>query len=113
MGLTEATSVSKSADDCYAYILANAEHGINWYLLDEVSYTLKANSAYLRLAADVAPTASRALTMVFEDGTTGVCNPTPAWENAAEWYDLQGRRLNGKPTKHGVYVNGGRKVVIK
>ena len=113
VGLTEATLVSKSNTDGYAFILANGKFGINWYLLDEVSYTLMANSAYLRLSGDVAPNESRALTMVFEDGTTGVCNPTPAWENAAEWYDLQGRRLNGKPTKHGVYVNGGRKVVIK
>jgi hypothetical protein len=29
------------------------------------------------------------------------------------WYDLNGRRLNGKPTTKGVYVNGGRKVVIR
>ncbi len=111
VGLTEATSVSKSTADGYAFILANGDYGINWYLLEEDSYTLKANSAYLRLPS--VPNESRALTMVFEEGTTGVSDPSPAWENAAEWYDLQGRRLNGKPTKHGVYVNGGRKVVIK
>ena len=29
------------------------------------------------------------------------------------WYTLDGRRLSGKPTKSGIYVNGGRKVVIK
>lgn len=29
------------------------------------------------------------------------------------WNDLSGRRLNGKPTTKGVYINGGRKVVIK
>ena len=30
-----------------------------------------------------------------------------------KWYDLDGRRLNGKPTKKGVYIHGGRKVVVK
>ena len=29
------------------------------------------------------------------------------------WYDIQGRRIEGKPTQHGVYINNGRKVVIK
>ena len=29
------------------------------------------------------------------------------------WYDLNGRKLNGKPTKKGLYIVNGRKVVIK
>jgi hypothetical protein len=29
------------------------------------------------------------------------------------WYDLDGRRLSGKPTQKGIYVNNGRKVVMK
>ena len=29
------------------------------------------------------------------------------------WYALDGRQLNGKPNMKGVYINGGRKVVIK
>ena len=32
---------------------------------------------------------------------------------ATGWYDISGRRLDGKPSQHGIYVNGGRKVVIK
>ena len=31
----------------------------------------------------------------------------------ADWYDLQGRRLDTRPTAKGVYINGGRKVVMK
>ena len=30
-----------------------------------------------------------------------------------EWFDLQGRRLNAKPNKSGLYILNGRKVVIK
>jgi hypothetical protein len=29
------------------------------------------------------------------------------------WYTLDGRKLDGMPTKKGIYINGGRKVVIK
>ena len=34
-------------------------------------------------------------------------------EEADAWYDLSGRRLEGKPSQRGIYVNQGRKVVIK
>ena len=30
-----------------------------------------------------------------------------------EWYSLDGRRLQGKPSTKGVYVNNGKKIVIK
>ena len=29
------------------------------------------------------------------------------------WYSLDGRKLDGMPTKKGIYINGGRKVVVK
>lgn len=49
---------------------------------------------------------------------TGIVTPplTPPLEgagNGCAWYSLDGRRLAGEPTQKGVYVNGGRKVVIK
>ena len=33
--------------------------------------------------------------------------------NDDSWYSLDGRRLNGKPSRAGVYINKGIKVVIK
>ena len=35
------------------------------------------------------------------------------YADADGWYDLQGRKLSGKPTKKGLYINNGRKIVIK
>ena len=29
------------------------------------------------------------------------------------WYDLQGRRYKGKPSVPGIYVNDGKKVLLK
>ena len=34
-------------------------------------------------------------------------------DESGEWYSLDGRKLSGKPTKKGLYINGGKKVVIK
>ena len=33
--------------------------------------------------------------------------------SAGAWYSLDGRKLQGRPTRSGVYVNNGRKVVLK
>ena len=34
-------------------------------------------------------------------------------ETAGTWYDLNGRKLNGKPTQKGIYINNGKKTIIK
>ena len=39
---------------------------------------------------------------------SGISNPLQR-----AWFDLQGRRLTGKPTAKGLYINNGKKVVIK
>lgn len=48
--------------------------------------------------------------------TTGILSCTlnaDGNEAGSEWYDLQGRRIDGLPAKKGVYVHGGRKVVVR
>ena len=62
--------------------------------------------------------AARAFVMNFGDGeTTGIVSMEDGgWKmedvNDA-WYSIDGRKLNGEPTQKGVYINNGRKVVIK
>ena len=46
------------------------------------------------------------------DDATGIANIEKA-ENTGDWYDISGRKLAGKPSMKGIYVNGGRKVTIK
>ena len=46
-----------------------------------------------------------------ETSIKGIDNGQLTIDNS--WYDLSGRRLDAKPTTKGVYVNSGRKVVIK
>jgi hypothetical protein len=28
------------------------------------------------------------------------------------WYDLNGRKLNGKPAQKGIYIKNGKKIVV-
>ena len=46
------------------------------------------------------------------DPTTGI-SIVGVDSNNNEWYNLNGQKLNGKPTAPGIYINGNRKVVIK
>jgi hypothetical protein len=56
---------------------------------------------------------SARITLVFDDETTGVRPIDNGQLTIDNWYDLNGRKLNGMPTKKGVYIMNGRKVVVK
>ena len=74
---------------------------------------INACRAYFELADVNAPVMNNHLN--FGDGetteikTTNYTNHT----NSNVWYDLSGRKLDQQPTKKGVYIHEGRKVVIK
>ena len=48
-----------------------------------------------------------------EDATSIDHSPLTIDHSAGGWYSLDGRRLDGKPSKVGIYINNGRKVVVK
>lgn len=53
---------------------------------------------------------------VDESGETAInvpLAPFKAMGDEASWYTLDGRRLNGKPTRRGIYVNNGRKDIVR
>ena len=45
---------------------------------------------------------------------TGIMNHTHCtmYDAMDKWYDLQGRRLVGKPMRKGVFIHNGRKIVL-
>lgn len=45
--------------------------------------------------------------------TTGIVNVPRSTLNAQQYYTLDGRKLNGKPTQKGVYIVNGKKYVVK
>lgn len=63
--------------------------------------------------------ALRSIVLNLGDGqTTGILSvPTDVQDAPSNtlqgWYDLSGRRLEGKPTQRGIYIYNGKKVVVK
>ena len=59
------------------------------------------------------PSGVREINLNFEDGTSRILNSEFSILNSSDaaWYSLDGRKLNAKPTKKGVYIHNGRVVV--
>ena len=79
-----------------------------------------AQRAYFKIGDDGALLARRltAFNIDFgDDEATGIIsieNGKLKIENDADaWYSLDGRKLDGKPTQRGIYINNGKKVAIK
>lgn len=68
--------------------------------------------AYFRFCDFTDAMHSRSIIIV-EDGATGIRLVDGAQADGGDWYDLSGRKLSGKPASKGVYIQNGKKVVIK
>jgi len=53
------------------------------------------------------------LVMVVSKVVTGINDINADKAGSNEWYNLNGQKLNGKPGTAGIYINGGRKVIVK
>ena len=75
---------------------------------------MAAHKAFILVDNSQAP--ARSLTMVFDEAS-GIESLTPDAapkpQAADHWFTLDGRRLQAKPTAPGIYINNGKKVVIK
>lgn len=115
-GLTKITEVETTEGDYTNFILSQQKGVIAWYPL-AAKYALKAHSAYLQLLTNDVFTndGTRAISMDFEDGvTTGFIQiATDDVEEDGDWYGIDGVKFNQKPTQRGVYINNGRKVIVK
>ena len=96
---------------------------------DDAHFYLGACRAYFKvdlgggLGVWPAPASVRAFNLNFGDGSeeTGILSfskesgnqgNNPEFLNSLDYYTLDGQRLDGKPTRKGLYIHGGRKVVI-
>lgn len=114
-GLTKITEVETTEGDYTNFILSQQNGVIAWYPL-AAKYALKAHSAYLQLLTNDVFTGdgTRAISMEFEDGvTTGFIQIATDDVEDGDWYGIDGIKFNQKPTQRGVYINNGRKVIVK
>ena len=84
------------------------------FVLVKTALEIPANKAWLEVPANSAN--ASALTIVFDGETTGITttdytDSTDSTDKA--WYDLNGHKLDRKPTRKGLYIHNGKKIVIK
>lgn len=122
-----ATSVSPSSDfkgstssmtydaikDSYAdiYVLRNDK------FVRATGGTLPANRCYIARPTSVSSAPANLSISGIDDNTTGITMEGGRGKTeelfSSDWYTINGVKLNGMPTKKGIYINNGRKVIIK
>lgn len=82
-----------------------------------LSNGLYANETGIHNLLDQDTTSGARIILNFGDETEGiddtVANSALNTSTLTEWYTLDGRQLSGKPTQKGIYVQNGKKVIIK
>lgn len=74
--------------------------------------SLAANKSYLEIQRQQA--AKQFVLLSFEgQETTGITVPHVADDDADGYYNLQGVRMNGMPTRQGIYIHNGKKIIIR
>ena len=91
--------------DASVYVLYNNE------FVKTTSGTIPANRGYLVFGK---PANAPKLTIEIGDGATGINDVRSKMaEVGSDFYDLSGRKLSGKPTKSGLYIKNGKKILVK
>ena len=127
-GVYAATELPASTDDQYLYVFTNVFSYTNgsgsnvtaslpgFYKVNS-SGTLKANRAYLPLAASDAPLAN--LTTVFITPDSGGLNSIEQIVTNGEidvngtFHTISGMQIQGIPSTKGIYIQNGKKVLVK
>ena len=93
------------------YFLKNNE----FYSIQEESEDIKVPAGkavlYLRQAAS-SPSYSSIIQLVNTGEVTNI-NGIEKDADESDWYDMSGRKLDGRPTKKGVYIKNNKKIVIR
>ena len=95
-------------------------YGQGYYILKDGKFYAIANDAAeipsCKAVLHIAGANARVIDIISFDETTGLSEELRVKSEefaTATWYDLNGRKLNGMPTKKGVYILNGKKVVVK
>lgn len=121
VAVTEATHVNQVSGDYTNFMMSDGKF-IKIEASDDPNVKMPANRAYLKILTSELPSdpsLARGITLSWDDDATGI-SEMEKWRNGEneKFYDLQGRLIvngklsNGKLPK-GLYINNGRKVVIK
>lgn len=98
------TVLGVSAEDTHKTIALKAWIDGKEYDIDDTGFYFTSDTSYGSFVDG--------LVKLTIGGDTGIKSMTDSDDNA-DWYDLQGRKLNGKPMNKGVFIKNGNKQVVK
>ena len=109
---TEATTTGNSGDLFYKLTYDENNENIGWYWGEDegASFMSGAHKAWLALSANAARSFIGLPGFDEESSVTDI--QRQADHGNDDWYNLEGRKLQGCPTKKGVYLHNGRKVIV-
>ena len=95
------------------FLINNDLLGINITLMDGANFQVADGGSYdITVKATQAKGLQEPLAMVITKTPTAI-STVGVDAKSNEWYNLNGQKLSGKPAVPGIYINGGKKVVIK
>lgn len=104
-----AEAMAGENDGCKPFVLSYKEAtGLGFY--EYTGDNLPAHKAFLPVSASSNTT--RLLWQIDSQETNGMSGVADRKNNSEVWFTLDGRRLAGKPTRHGLYVRNGRKEIV-
>ena len=111
---TQSTLLSSYSDATNIYVLAEHDSEFGFYPIG--NRVVPARKAFL--AVDDSNwggnASTRGFSITFEDdNTTSIRSVESEQLSNDNWFSLDGRRLSGKPSQRGIYINHGKKVIIK
>ena len=104
---------------CYSPVALAANDRKKLFLADNMLWypnadvTVKACRAYFELTADLPELGNNAPNIIIDFGDATGITTTNYTNSNNEWFTVDGRKLLQKPVTKGMYINDGRKVVIK
>ena len=107
IGYYDALDITSANSDIY-YLTSGNE-----LKCTSIDRTLKACRAYFRFTPEDGNVKALTFHLNFGDGDVTSVNNLQQTSSADRWHTLDGRRLNGTPTQPGIYINNGRKVILK
>ena len=100
------------------YVMGMVDGNFGFYKY--VNLTMPAHKAFLYIPQTTKSSSARAITLSFADNITDVktvSGDKGQWSmfngQCSDWYTINGVKLSGKPTAPGMYINSGKKIMIK
>lgn len=105
---TPLADLGSSTDTYYVLSNKNGHFGFHKY----TGTNMPANKAFLRISGDGNALAPSIDLYIDNNATNIQTTDFTDYTDSDAWYTLSGTRLSGKPTQKGLYIHGGKKVVV-